>query len=72
MKIQKDFPVFHLVIAPTILKPEKLLNLDYCQQVLLFLKDTPKVTKELSYENIKYLPGVLVLMSKDLTGSKGF
>ena len=53
MKIQKDFFVFHLVVAPTILKLEKFLNLDDRQQVLLFLKDTLKATKELSHENIK-------------------
>lgn len=46
------FRIF-LVIAPIILKLEKLLNLDGCLQVLLFLKITPKVTKELSHETIK-------------------
>ena len=67
MKFQKMIFIVFLINTSTTSGLDKLLNLNYRQQLSLFFKNIQKLTKELTYENIKksiFLSIALNLISK--------
>ena len=67
MKFQKMIFIVFLINTSTTSGLDKLLNLNYRQQLSLFFKNIQKLTKELTYENIKksiFLSVALNLISK--------
>ena len=67
MKFQKMIFIVFLINTSTTSGLDKLLNLNYRQQLSLFFKNIQKLTKELTYENTKkfiFLSIALNLISK--------
>ena len=69
MKFQKMIFIVFLINTSTTSGLDKLLNLNYRQQLSLFFKNIQKLTKELTYENIKKLIFLIIALNLISKGS---